>query len=362
MTKYKFSALKSGEFYFITSTLSSSRHIYSSPTSRMINWPGPVITSTTASDVDEELLNRCLVLTVNESREQTEAIHAQQRRAQTLEGLLAQSEKGYLARLHRNAQRRLRPLKVVNPYAEQLTFLSDKTRTRRDHMKYLTLIQSVALLHQYQRTVKRTEHRGSVIEYIEVQPSDIRLANRLAHEVLGRTLDEMPPQTRKLLLLIQAMVQETAQRQNCLPSEVRFTRRDIRAWTNWSDSQLKHHCLRLSEMEYLLTHGGSHGHLLRYELLWDGGSGEESHLCGLLSVNEKAGDDEGGKRKFGPEESKSALSSGQVRDKFGPGKSASGQAGEGPAGEAVRVAENAVIREKKKTPLSPSPSSVSLPS
>ena len=149
----------------------------------MINWPGPVITSTTASDVDEELLNRCPVLTVNESREQTEAIHAQQRRAQTLEGLLAQSEKGYLARLHRNAQRRLRPLKVVNPYAEQLTFLSDKTRTRRDHMKYLTLIQSVALLHQYQRTVKRTEHRGSVIEYIEVQPSDIRLANRLAHEV-----------------------------------------------------------------------------------------------------------------------------------------------------------------------------------
>ena len=97
----------------------------------------------------------------------------------------------------------------------------------------------------------------------------------------------MPPQTRKLLLLIQAMVQETAQRQNCLPSEVRFTRRDIRAWTNWSDSQLKHHCLRLSEMEYLLTHGGSRGHLLRYELLWDGGSGEESHLCGLLSVNEK---------------------------------------------------------------------------
>ncbi|WP_240149747.1 hypothetical protein, partial [Erwinia amylovora] len=85
-----------------------------------------------------------------------------------------------------------RPLKVVNPYAERLTFLSDKTRTRRDHMKYLTLIQAVALLHQYRRTVKRAEHRGEVLEYIEVQPSDIALANRLAHEVLGRTLDEMP--------------------------------------------------------------------------------------------------------------------------------------------------------------------------
>ena len=49
--------------------------------------------TTTAIDVDEELLNRCPVLTVNESREQTEAIHAAQRYAQTLEGLLASNEK-----------------------------------------------------------------------------------------------------------------------------------------------------------------------------------------------------------------------------------------------------------------------------
>lgn len=48
---------------------------------------GPVMLmlTTTAIDVDEELLNRCLVLTVNESREQTQAIHAMQRHGQTLE-------------------------------------------------------------------------------------------------------------------------------------------------------------------------------------------------------------------------------------------------------------------------------------
>lgn len=80
---------------------------------------GPVMLmlTTTAIDVDEELLNRCLVLTVNESREQTQAIHALQRQHQTLDGLLAVSEKGYLTQLHQNAQRLLRPLKVVNPFA-----------------------------------------------------------------------------------------------------------------------------------------------------------------------------------------------------------------------------------------------------
>ncbi|MDC9598283.1 toprim domain-containing protein, partial [Xenorhabdus anantnagensis] len=244
---------------------------------------GPVMLmlTTTAIDVDEELLNRCLVLTVNESREQTEAIHAVQRQKQTLEGLLAENERDYLTMLHQNAQRLLKPLNVVNPYAHQLTFMSDKTRTRRDHMKYLTLIQSIALLHQYQREIKTAAHRGKTLEYIEVTKDDIRLANQLAHEILGRTLDEMPPQTRKLLLLIQQMARAMASRGQQTLREVRFTRRDIRDFTQWSDNQLKVHCQRLAEMEYLLIHGGSRGHLLQYELLWDG-EGDSAHLSGLI--------------------------------------------------------------------------------
>ncbi|CDG17533.1 DnaG primase-like [Xenorhabdus doucetiae] len=247
---------------------------------------GPVMLmlTTTAIDVDEELLNRCLVLTINETREQTEAIHALQRHKQTLEGLLAENEREYLTTLHQNAQRLLRPLNVVNPYASQLTFMSDKTRTRRDHMKYLTLIQSIALLHQYQREIKIAEHRGRKLEYIEVAKDDIRLANQLAHDILGRTLDEMPPQTRKLLLLIRQMVHDMAASRQQTLREMRFTRRDIRDFTQWSDNQLKVHCQRLADMEYLLIHGGSRGHLLQYELLWDGDRAEGSHLCGLIDL------------------------------------------------------------------------------
>ena len=245
---------------------------------------GPVMLMlpTTDIDVDEELLNRCLVLTVNESREQTQAIHAMQRHGQTLEGLLAQNEKQYLTQLHRNAQRLLRPLKVVNPYAHQLTFLSDKTRTRRDHMKYLTLIQAVALLHQYQREVKRATHRGQVIEYIEVTKADIVLATRLAHEVLGRTLDEMPPQTRKLLVLLRAEVQTQAQRQGMKPGELRFTRRDMRDWLHWGDTQLKIHLGRMLELEYLMLNRRGLTH--EYQLLWDGEDTPTPHLCGLPDV------------------------------------------------------------------------------
>ncbi|MCC8423209.1 DNA primase, partial [Photorhabdus thracensis] len=128
------------------------------------------------------------------------------------------------------------------------------------------------------------EHRGKRLEYIEVTKDDISLANRLAHEILGRTLDEMSPQTRKLLLLIQQMVKESMAAQQRPVNAVRFTRRDIRRYTQWSDNQLKVHCQRLADMEYLLVHGGSRGHLLQYELLWNGDSAEEAHLCGLIDL------------------------------------------------------------------------------
>lgn len=311
---------------------------------------GPVMLmlTTTAIDVDEELLNRCLVLTVNESREQTEAIHALQRHKQTLEGLLMENEKGYLTELHQNAQRLLKPLKVVNPFASQLTFLSDKTRTRRDHMKYLTLIQSVALLHQYQREVKTVEHRGQVIEYIEVERSDIVLANKLAHEILGRTLDEMPPQTRKLLLLIQGMVNQLAHTQNKKLGEVRFTRRDIRNATQWSDSQLKLHCLRLAEMEYLLVHGGSRGHLLQYELLWDGTVPEGAHLCGLIEP-ETSKKDEYDSRKSGSDGSKSGASLPQVGAKSGSEKPLKAAANKGsPVASRVKVKTTVLAKSDKR--------------
>lgn len=244
---------------------------------------GPVMLmlTTTAIDVDEELMNRCLVLTVNESRAQTEAIHERQRAKQTLAGLLAANTRQRLTALHQNAQRLLRPVLVVNPYAEQLTFLSNKTRMRRDHMKYLTLIRAITLLHQHQREVKIVEHGGQSLAYIEASKADIALANQIAHEVLGRTLDELPPQTRNLLVLVHELVTKMAQEQGLPLCEVRFTRRDIREATEWSDGQLKIHCTRLTEMEYLLTHGGSRGHPLQYELMYDGKNAGR-HMCGLL--------------------------------------------------------------------------------
>lgn len=249
---------------------------------------GPVMLflTTTAIDIDEELLNRCVVLTVNESREQTRAIHAQQRRRQTLEGLLLEADHDAIVNLHRNAQRLLQPVKVVNPYADRLTFLDDKTRTRRDHMKYLSLIRAIAFLHQYQRPVHTVQHRGKALRYIEVTPFDIATANRLAHDVLGRTLDELPPQTRKLLTALHGWVKLETERLAIKQTDLRFTRRQVRELTGWGDTQLKVHLARLAELEYVLAHRVSRGQGFEYELIYEGEGGLGGRfLMGLADLS-----------------------------------------------------------------------------
>ena len=250
---------------------------------------GPVMLflTTTAIDLDEELLNRCLVLTVNESREQTRAIHDIQRQRETLEGLLAKTTRDGLLALHRNAQRLLQPLAVVNPYASQLKFRDDQTRSRRDHVKYLTLIRSIALLHQFQREVKTVSHQGRQLPYIEVIPADIALANDLALEVFSRTVDELLPQTRKLLTLLHGWVGAECERQGIEQADFRFSRRQVREAVGWGDTQLKVHLARLSELEFLVAHRGRQGQTFDYELLYQGEDPEgRAKLLGLLDCGQ----------------------------------------------------------------------------
>jgi DNA primase len=250
-----------------------------------VEGPTMLFTTTTAAQVDPELQNRCLVLAVDESREQTQAIHRLQRDKRTLEGLARKATKKALQHLHQNAQRLLKPLEVLNPYSGQLTFPDQATRTRRDHEKYLTLIDVIALLHQYQRALSTTLRDGQSVECVEATLEDIALANELAHEVLGRSLDELPPQTRRLLGLLDGFVGARAAEQAIERAQVRFSRRELREATGIGDTQLRLHLERLVELEYVLARREGAGGRFVYELVYDG-AGEDGRpfVPGLIDL------------------------------------------------------------------------------
>lgn len=175
-----------------------------------VEGPVAIMMTTTAIDVDDELLSRCLVLSVDESPAQTKAIQDRQRAQTTLEGRLRQRERGRALRLHQNAQRLLRPLLVVNPFAAEMTFNDHRVRARRDQGKLLGLVESLALLHQHQRPVKTVEHGGHVVEYVEVMQADIDTATKLMVTLGGPGTDDLPPHTRSVLGLLDTFVNERA--------------------------------------------------------------------------------------------------------------------------------------------------------
>ena len=246
-----------------------------------VEGPVMIFLTTTAADIDDELQNRSLVLTVDESREQTERIHALQREARTEAGLARKAERDELLALHRALQSLLKPLPVFNPYAEKLRFLSHQLRTRRDHEKYLLLIDALAVLFQHQRERKTIAGREHVVATLD----DIARANELAHDVLGRGLDDMPPQTRRLLGLVQQMQRERV-KQTKGSDGGHWRRRELRAFTGWSDTALKVHLGRLVELEYVLSsRDPEHLNGQLYELMFDGDAQAlKPHLSGLIDV------------------------------------------------------------------------------
>ncbi|MCI0573898.1 MAG: hypothetical protein L0Y66_24440, partial [Myxococcaceae bacterium] len=123
------------------------------------------------------------------------------------------------------------------------------------------------------------------VQYIEATLEDVAVANRLAHAVLGRSLDELPPQSRRLLSLLDRMVRERCEAQGILRRDFRFHRADVRAATGWTDFQVRVHLGRLAQMEHVLVHRGGRGQLFEYELLYDGqGQDGRPFLPGLLDV------------------------------------------------------------------------------
>jgi DNA primase catalytic core len=237
-----------------------------------VEGPSSVCFTTTKPDVDPETKSRFWVTSIDESRDQTRKILSFQRQQHLSDGLIISPEIEAILKKHRNFQRLLKPLAVKNPYAAQLSYGDDRLQGRRDQPKYLNLIKAIAFLRQMQKQV-----HGSEVTWIEVDREDIDLANRLAHEILGHSLDELSRPGRDLLLQLEELAQArlTAQLKEHPDSKTgisafSFSRRDIREFTGWSNTRLHVHLKELVDFEYIVIETGKNGMPFRYRLAWEG--------------------------------------------------------------------------------------------
>ena len=245
-----------------------------------VEGPTCVLLTTTNPETDPETKSRFFVTSVDESREQTRAILAFQRRRETLDGLGGHTGFDAITQRHHHFQRLLKPVRVVNPFGEQLDYGDDRLQGRRDQPKYLRLIRAVAFLRQMRKTVKTHSVNGASVEYIEADRDDVRLANKLAHEILGGSLDELSRPSRDLLFELEKMVRERLNGEKDEPlNRVSFTRREIRKSTGWSNYRVHTHLKELIELEYLAAESDrvTNGH--RYRLLWDGQGKDGRRFC-----------------------------------------------------------------------------------
>jgi DNA primase len=258
----------------------------------LVEGPISFLMTTTALAMDEEQSNRDLVCSADESREQTARILAMQRRLSTLEGRDILERRAEIRRLHQNAQRLLRPLTIINPYAVHMTFPEHAHRLRRDHEKYLGLIEAVTLLHQYHREIKaRTLQNGVREEYIEVTIEDIETANAIASTVLGRSLDDCPPHTKGFLEQAITCVAKEAERHGVEKSAIRLTATALAQFTGISVQMVRRHLARLMDLELVYVDGGD-GHsgerrnnpFRRYAFSATS-TGEKHFLAGFLNTD-----------------------------------------------------------------------------
>ena len=142
-----------------------------------------------------------------------------------------------------------------------------------------------AITADVERLLELVEGYKKAEEYINVTLKDIAMANDIAGDILGRSLDELSPSSRKLLDLIREMAEEACHEKKIPTKEDRFNRRDIREYSGWSDFQIRTHIRQLEELEYIYPVSGKRGKEYIYELIYTGG-GEEGtpFLMGLIDI------------------------------------------------------------------------------
>jgi DNA primase len=207
---------------------------------------GPICLSgtTTKEKLYEDNANRCLLIYLDNSEAQQQAIMQYQRKLHA--GKIDKAKEEEAKELLQDMQLMFRNIMVVNPYAEKLTIPETVFKPLRTNAHYLQFIEAITFIYQFQCEVKK-DAQG--MPYIETTLEHIEIANRLLKDVLLSKSDELTKACRDFLEMAKEKLQQH--------KKASFYKHEIREWTRINPHTLKKYLQTLSFYGYIKTIGGN---------------------------------------------------------------------------------------------------------
>lgn len=218
---------------------------------------GPVCIAgaTTQESIYEDNSNRSFLLYIDESEEQDKKIMQHQRLMSA--GKVNEEEQLKAAQLLRNVQRVLKPIKVINPYAEFLELPQSVFKPRRTNSHYLQFIEAITFYKQYLREKQYDKETGE--EYIETTIEDIEEANELIIDVLLRKSDTLTGACRNHLENLKDYLIKN--------NQTTFTNAEIRRRLRVKQTTLLRYNNQLIGEGYIKKIKGKKGQAYHYEII-----------------------------------------------------------------------------------------------
>jgi hypothetical protein len=204
-----------------------------------VEGPVSVAGCTTQEHIYEDNSNRSFLLYIDESAEQDIRIMNHQRLISA--GKVNDEAEHKSRELLKNVQRILKPIKVVNPFAEYLELPKSVFKPRRTNSHYLQFIEIITFYKQYQRESKVDTQTGEI--YIETTIEDIQEANELIIDVLLRKSDTINGACRNHLERLKAYLKAN--------NQTTFTNAEIRRNLRIKESTLRNYNNQLLLEDYI---------------------------------------------------------------------------------------------------------------
>lgn len=218
---------------------------------------GPIasMACTTKGEIYEDNMNRCFLIAVDETREQTGRIIQYQNRKAS--GKIDGQEERRITEFIQNCLRMLKPHEVINPYADKVQLPEEAHKIRRLNDLYQSFVKQMTLMNQYRR---KKDQKGRLI----TEKEDLQVAAEIMFDSIVLKIDELDGSLRLFYEQLKTYIKGKG---NAYES-YSFGQREIRQALNISKTQLHRYINDLLSLEYIQQTGGYANRGYQYKVNW----------------------------------------------------------------------------------------------